>query len=400
MTSSPQQVQLEQPVYASNFTRSPSMLTSAAPGAQAAPPNPPTPQPPVQPSPDPSLIYSPAIIRRLKAIDRLEGQIPKVNITSVIVRVAQLILLMGFSLAFSMSRPPVFLDIFVWPINANPPFEVHIYRNTSEFWALRLKTIQHSWSLPDPPRHHVSLMWEGSSNMLEGLGTERYVCKNDKRWNCTGEQWAMTRLGWVNSWPFGDEAPDWARGMIHIEQYVFFMVIVGSCVGIAHNMVVLTHAIDPSGVAFYKYTAAMDITISVVFLLLGIFPMAIQRHLEGINNVRTFDDGSPGFFSPKWLLTDQLKPHQRYAFCMGWMLWAMYVVTFMLSLVLVADLTRYESLPSQIRSHGLPEFDPDLPDDLEMTSTTGYQASASRLDPKRAGSYRRYSGRERGATSM
>lgn len=23
--------------------------------------------------------------------------------------------------------------------------------------------------------------------------------------------------------------------------------------GIAHNMVVLTHAIDPSGVAFYKY---------------------------------------------------------------------------------------------------------------------------------------------------
>lgn len=79
---------------------------------------------------------------------------------------------------------------------------------------------------------------------------------------------------------------------------------------------------------------------------------------------------------------------------------AMYVVTFMLSLVLVADLTRYESLPSQIRSHGLPEFDPDLPDDLEMTSTTGYQASASRLDPKRAGSYRRYSGRERGATSM
>jgi hypothetical protein len=79
---------------------------------------------------------------------------------------------------------------------------------------------------------------------------------------------------------------------------------------------------------------------------------------------------------------------------------AMYVVTFMLSLVLVADLTRYESLPSQIRSHGLPEFDPDLLDDLEMTSTTGYQAPASRLDPERAGSYRRYSGRERGATSV
>ena len=69
---------------------------------------------------------------------------------------------------------------------------------------------------------------------------------------------------------------------------------------------------------YCRYSAVMDFVVGVIFLLLGIFPLAIQRHLESLN------DASPSAkntLALSGIYTDQLKPNQRYAFCMGWILW-------------------------------------------------------------------------------
>jgi hypothetical protein len=62
----------------------------------------------------------------------------------------------------------------------------------------------------------------------------------------------------------------------------------------------------------------MDFVISIIFLLLGVFPLAIQRHFE------THHEQSPNINTTQGLssiYTDKLKPNQQYAFCMGWILW-------------------------------------------------------------------------------
>jgi hypothetical protein len=66
----------------------------------------------------------------------------------------------------------------------------------------------------------------------------------------------------------------------------------------------------------------MDFLISVVFLLLGIFPIAIQRHLAMMDP--EVKKANPQI-SPKTSIIDMytsgLRANQQYAFSMGWILW-------------------------------------------------------------------------------
>jgi len=112
--------------------------------------------------------------------------------------------------------------------------------------------------------------------------------------------------------------------------------------GSGHNVVVIAHAMEPSGVGFYKYgnlrthglsgirslmsgghlryIAIMDFIISAVFLLLGIFPIAKQQYLSTI--VRR-EQGAFGTspLSRFGLFTSVLDLNEQYAFCLGWTLW-------------------------------------------------------------------------------
>jgi hypothetical protein len=162
-------------------------------------------------------------LRRIAAIKKLEKQIPRVNITSIIIRVAQFLILGAFSLAFAMSRPEVYLDIFVWPQNATPPYTMQVFRNTSDFWHTRAEHLQNHWSAS--VYDVIEFEWN-ETKPPPGL-SEKYVCQKDARWGCNGEQWAATRVGWLDSWPFQHTTPEWVARTVHIDRYVFWLVVVG-----------------------------------------------------------------------------------------------------------------------------------------------------------------------------
>lgn len=62
----------------------------------------------------------------------------------------------------------------------------------------------------------------------------------------------------------------------------------------------------------------MDFLISIIFLLIGIFPIAILRHRQKFE--LTTEPGSAEV-SPIGLISDELERYQRCAFYLGWVLW-------------------------------------------------------------------------------
>jgi len=162
-----------------------------------------------------------AIIRRVAASRKLEKQIPRINLVSIIIRVAQFLTLCGFTLAYAMSQPPVYLDIFVWPQNTAPPYEMTVYRDTTSYggiWAER-------FSVDSPNYSAVAFLWNHS---LPPAGlSETHVCTHGPRWGCDGTQWAATRIGWSDSWPFGASLEVEAPGMTYIDRYIFWLLVVG-----------------------------------------------------------------------------------------------------------------------------------------------------------------------------
>lgn len=64
----------------------------------------------------------------------------------------------------------------------------------------------------------------------------------------------------------------------------------------------------------------MDFIISILFLLLGIFPIAIQQYLSSIVKEEQGTFGT-SFASLFGLFTSVLNANEQYAFCMGWTLW-------------------------------------------------------------------------------
>jgi hypothetical protein len=169
---------------------------------------------------------SATFVRRLAAARKLEKQIPRLNLTCIILRMAQFLILGTFSLLYAMARPNVFLDIFVWPQNTAPPFQMTVFRNTSAEWETRAEHMQHHLNPENPDIYSaMSFAWN-STTPPSGL-SEKYVCKKDERWGCDGNQWAATRLGWLDSWPFNHVLPAWVAGTVHIDRYIFWLVILG-----------------------------------------------------------------------------------------------------------------------------------------------------------------------------
>jgi hypothetical protein len=71
-----------------------------------------------------------------------------------------------------------------------------------------------------------------------------------------------------------------------------------------------------------RYSAAMDFLISLIFLLLGIFPLAIQRHHE----LASIESQYLKYPRLAISVTDKpLNPSQQYAFSMGWVLWYVFI---------------------------------------------------------------------------
>lgn len=162
------------------------------------------------------------LVRRVAASRKLEKQIPRINLISIIIRVAQFIILGGFSLAYAMAQPPVFLDTFVWPQNTSPPYTMTVYRNTTSGSETRVEYFghQHRSSL----NYSVMTVEWNDKRSPPGL-SEKYDCGWDLRLGCEGAQWAATRIGWLDSWPF-DVDEQMAR-IIYIDRYIFWLLVVG-----------------------------------------------------------------------------------------------------------------------------------------------------------------------------
>jgi hypothetical protein len=146
----------------------------------------------------------------------------------------------------------------------------------------------------------------------------------------------------------------------------------------------------------------MDFVISIVFLLLGIFPIAIQKHIEGINEEATFISFS---FAPPSPYVSSLMLHQQHAFVMGWVLWyepiwkwslgyhtdrwrrGLFSVTALLNLILVLQLQKYKKLSV---------LEENVAGDTIRASATSSAFRAELhgdpLDPSMLGSHRRYVG--------
>ncbi|KAA8906650.1 hypothetical protein FN846DRAFT_919028 [Sphaerosporella brunnea] len=323
--------------------------------------------------------------RRLAAARKLEKQIPRLNLTCIIIRVTQFLILVTFSLLYAMARPNVFLDIFVWPQNTKPPFQMTVFRNTTAEWQTRAAQLQYHWAEPDI-YSVMSFSWN-STKPPEGL-SEKYVCKTDPRWGCDGSQWAATRIGWLDSWPFEHVLPPWIAGTVHIDRYIFWLVLCGGFLGAGHSIVVLWHAIEPTGLGFYKYSAVMDFFISVVFLLLGIFPIAIQRHLAMMDpEIRKANPQIAPKDSIIDMYTSGLKVYQQYAFSMGWILWSLYTITFLLNVILIRNLQRYKQLRKTAPVAGDEEETPPT----TAAATSGFERRMLQLGA--TGSYSRVTGR-------
>ena len=147
-------------------------------------------------------------------------------LNSIIIRVTQFLLLGCFSLLWAMSQPDVYLDIFVWPQNTAPPYDITVFRNTTHSWDQRAATLhhRHNWDaaqiLPA-----VTVSWN-KTTPPPGV-SEKYVCTKDIRWGCNGTQWAATRIGWLDSWPFNASVPAWVTATVHIDRYIFWLLAVG-----------------------------------------------------------------------------------------------------------------------------------------------------------------------------
>lgn len=64
----------------------------------------------------------------------------------------------------------------------------------------------------------------------------------------------------------------------------------------------------------------MDFVISTFFLLIGIFPMAIEDHIME-NSFNMSEQISKYEYAPKIWFISELQAYQKWAFFMGWTMW-------------------------------------------------------------------------------
>ncbi|KAI5779324.1 hypothetical protein EDC01DRAFT_634011 [Geopyxis carbonaria] len=295
-------------------------------------------------------------------VKRLQQQLPSINLTSVIFRIAQVILLFGFTLGYITSGPQVYLDIFVWQKGARIPFEVTVYRDFAPWWEGYNETYPASATVP-----HYKFYWN-DTRPFPGV-TEPYTCKHEERFGCNGTQWVGTRLGWLDSWPETSipTVPPWILDSVYIDRYIFWLIMAGGFLSMGHNIIVLTHAIEPR-----------------------IFPMAIEDHIME-TPLELYELSSKYDYVPRIWFIKGLQAYQKWAFFMGWAMWGLYITTFVLNAVLLAGLTKYRSLPEVYAIHRYPtEVLTDGAADVETGTSSGFQHRSNRQNS----TYSRASGRD------
>ena len=152
-------------------------------------------------------------------VKRLQKQIPRLNLTAIIVRIAQTILLFSLTLAYVMSDPDVFFDVFVWEKAAKMPYEITIHRSTTIWFDTRSNSMLWVWKTWS----EHTFMWNDSSP-FPGLAAP-YTCM-DARYGCNGKQWAASRIGWLDSWPIVD-TPIWMADTVYLDRYIFWLILLG-----------------------------------------------------------------------------------------------------------------------------------------------------------------------------
>lgn len=155
---------------------------------------------------------------------KLRIQIPRLHLTALIVRVAQTLLIISLSSFYALSGPEIFYDVFIWdPIaSQDPPYNITLHRNMPppRHLADQAITIGNltGWST-------TTILWNTSGTpAIPDLG-DSFLCP--KGWmNCNGNEWAATRLSWLDSWPVGD-VPSWLSDVIYLDRYIFWILMAG-----------------------------------------------------------------------------------------------------------------------------------------------------------------------------
>lgn len=168
----------------------------------------------------------------------LRSQIPRLHLTSIILRIASLILIATLSIFYALSGPEVFFDYVIWtPSETNsPPYNITIHRNLTPNWDPsehassigqgmqdlykysggdgKYKTMIATWMEKGPPRKlGLTKEMDCGGSLLEGG-----ICKKG--------QVVATRIAWLDSWPHL-KMPKWVVQMVHLDRYIFWTLVIG-----------------------------------------------------------------------------------------------------------------------------------------------------------------------------
>ena len=155
---------------------------------------------------------------------KLRLQIPRLHLSSLIVRVAQTLLLLSLSTFYALSEPEIFQDVFIWnpAASLHPPYELVIHRNFSRHWkSSEMASILGNRT--DWPT--ITVQWNETGSP-KGLGLGRDFPCPAGYLGCNGTEMAATRLSWLDSWP-AETLPEWMEGSVYLDRYIFWSMIFG-----------------------------------------------------------------------------------------------------------------------------------------------------------------------------
>ncbi|PWW73949.1 hypothetical protein C7212DRAFT_365448 [Tuber magnatum] len=202
-------------------------------------------------------------------VKRLAKVVPSLSIATTVIRFLQLALMAALSLAYATGSPGVYHDVLVWDKNVSAPFEVTVYRNLTSW------TVVHDQNLSQSENTIVgSFVWTGDS----APGCGKYSC-NDTRYNCSGDKWQSSRIGYGDSPGFGKKG-DYPNRTYGIDRAVFGLIVVIVSLSAGQTLWVIAHHLEPSGVSIYRALYIAHFIIDI-FLIINFEKLAPIARLPG-----------------------------------------------------------------------------------------------------------------------
>ncbi|CUS10248.1 unnamed protein product [Tuber aestivum] len=203
-----------------------------------------------------------------KYVRRLAKVVTSLSIAATVIRFVQLALMAALSLAYATGSPGVYHDVLVWDKNASAPFEVTVYRNLTSW------TVVHDRNLSQSGNTIISsFVWTRDSEP----GCVKYSC-NDTRYNCSGDRWQSSRIGYGDSPGFGgkDEYPN----HIYVIDRAVFGLIVVVVSSSASGFTTAFEARNPDTLGFLRFIASIDFIFSLGYIAIGVVPLFWSQELE------------------------------------------------------------------------------------------------------------------------